>query len=207
MMASTEAIMRIKTIIGLSINAALILGGVVLVSNHVEAKKEQWKRDEFLRRVCEVKGLIPSDIRCLIFNYAKRPEVVAAVAYQESRFKPHICSKAGACGLMQFMEGTALEEKINRFDVVQSIQGGERYLARLEQQFGSLGVALAAYNYGPGNMRRWLAAGAKLESLPVETRNYVLAITGHPIEAWMHARSRPTQLAGHFSTVSRELRP
>jgi hypothetical protein len=194
--------MKLKTILGLSFNASLILAGTIIVSNHIESKKAEWISQEKVRRICEAPGRVPADIRCLIFHNTQRPEIIAAVAYQESRFRPHVCSKAGACGLMQFMEGTANEEKINRFDVVQSIKGGDRYLSRLERQFGNLGLALAAYNWGSGNMGKWLSAGAKLDSVPLETRNYVLAITGRPIEDWM--QRKVTSLDGHVTLIGRE---
>jgi hypothetical protein len=202
-----SATMKVKTILGLSLNASLILGGVVIISNHVEGLKVEWLRQEQVRRICEQPGKVPADIRCAIWHYAERPEIVAAVAFQESRFKPHVCSKAGACGLMQFMEGTAREEGINRFDVVQSIKGGERYLKRLELRFGNLGLALAAYNWGSGNMGRWLATGAQLDRVPLETRNYVLSITGRPLDAWVKRTVNVAQLEGHVATIGREFRP
>jgi hypothetical protein len=194
--------MKLKNILGLSFNASLLLIGTVIVSNHIEANKAQWAKEEQVRRICEAPGRVPADIRCLIFHNTQRPEIIAAVAYQESRFRPHICSPVGACGLMQFMEGTAREEKINRFDVVQSIKGGDRYLSRLERQFGNLGLALAAYNWGSGNVGKWLSAGAKLDNIPMETRNYVLAITGRSIEDWMQRKA--TSLAGHVTLIGQE---
>jgi hypothetical protein len=55
-------------------------------------------------------------------------------------------------------------------------------------------------------MGRWVSSGAKLDRVPVETRNYVLAITGHPIEAWLHNRVDGRPLGGHVALLGPELR-
>jgi hypothetical protein len=54
-------------------------------------------------------------------------------------------------------------------------------LVELRNEFGNLGLAAAAYNAGPQRVRKYLAGS---RGLPIETRNYVLAITGRPVEAW-----------------------
>jgi soluble lytic murein transglycosylase-like protein len=105
---------------------------------------------------------------------------------------------------MQFRPATANEEKVNRFDVVSSIKGGERYLAKLRDRFGSIGLALAAYNYGPGNLSKWLAEGAKVERLPQETRAYVLSITGIRVEDWLLQRGKEVRLFGHVAMLAPE---
>jgi soluble lytic murein transglycosylase-like protein len=198
--------MRLKTIIGLSINAAILLTGIVVVSNHVEANRAKWAAEELANRICSKPGRIPPQIRCAIYRHSLRPEVIAAVAYQESGFNPAICSRRDACGLMQFMQPTALEHGVDRFDIVSSIKGGEAYLGRLEKQFGNLGLALAAYNYGPGNLSRWLRDGAKLGAMPVETKNYVMKITGKPVEFWMSRPVAVASLEGHVSAMATEFR-
>jgi soluble lytic murein transglycosylase-like protein len=198
--------MRLGTIIGLSINAALILAGVVVVGNHIEAKRAEARAKELSHRICNHPGRIPAPIRCAIYTHASRPELIAAVAYQESRFNPTVCSRRDACGLMQFMQPTAAEYGVDRFDVISSIKGGEAYLGRLEKQFGNLGLALAAYNYGPGNLRKWLRDGAKLGAMPVETKDYVMKITGKPVEFWLARPVIAASLEGHVAALGIEFR-
>lgn len=199
--------MKTSTIIGLSFNFALLMTGVIIVSNHIEAQDAEVAAKKFEHRVCNEAGRIPAQIRCAIYRNSSRPELIAAVAYQESRFNPSVCSKRDACGLMQFMDATAQEYSVNRFDVVSSIKGAEAYLGRLEKQFGNIGLALAAYNYGPGNMRKWLRKGADIGSLPVETKNYVMQITGKPIEVWLaQPQVHVASLDGHVGKLGREFR-
>src|SRR5688572_30388849 len=130
--------MKLSTTIGLCLNAALLLTGVIIVSNHVEEHRTIWEREQFARRVCEAPGKVPPAIRCAIFHNTERPGLIAAVAYQESRFNPNVCSKKQACGLMQFLERTASDEGINRFDPAEAARGGEKYLKKLEKRFGNL---------------------------------------------------------------------
>ena len=56
------------------------------------------------------------------------------------------------------------------------------FLAELRNEFGNLGLAAAAYNAGPQRLRDYLAGLS--HDLPLETRNYVLAITGRSVEDW-----------------------
>jgi soluble lytic murein transglycosylase-like protein len=75
-----------------------------------------------------------------------------AVAKVESNFKPNAVSPKGASGLFQLMpypKGPAVSDA---FDVVENSNAGNRYLARLYKKYGNWPDALAAYNWGPGNM-------------------------------------------------------
>src|ERR1043165_5698016 len=102
--------------------------------------------------------------------------------WQESSFRPHVTSGAGAQGVAQFMLGTAAERRLaDPFDPEQAIPKSAGLLADLRARFGNLGLAAAAYNGGPGRVEAWLAGRG---SLPGETRNYVSAITGRTAEAW-----------------------
>jgi hypothetical protein len=78
-----------------------------------------------------------------------------AVIWTESHYNPIALSKAGAAGLAQLMPGTASALGIvNRYDPVASIEGGASYLRHLLDRFGSIHLALAAYNAGPRAVER-----------------------------------------------------
>jgi hypothetical protein len=95
-----------------------------------------------------------------------------ALIATESAYRPWAVSSAGAAGLAQLMPVTAAElGVIDRFDPLQSIEGGARYLRRMLDRFGSVSLALAAYNAGPGAVAR--AGGIPLNG---ETPAYVLRV-------------------------------
>jgi len=132
------------------------------------------------------------DIRASSSNYGVEPHLVAAVIRAESNYKTGRQSSKGALGLMQVMPDTAdwvvqkagFKEVTNdmllhRADV--SIEVGSWYLNSLQQQFENNTVmAVAAYNAGPGNVRKWLDKGIwdgqadTISDIPFgETRHYV----------------------------------
>lgn len=82
--------------------------------------------------------------------------LLRAVIHAESAFNPNALSIKGAQGLMQLMPGTATElGVVDAFDVGENIRGGARYLAGLLRSFdGDERMATAAYNAGPGAVRR-----------------------------------------------------
>ncbi|HEX7858595.1 MAG TPA: lytic transglycosylase domain-containing protein [Sphingobium sp.] len=120
--------------------------------------------------------------------------MIHAIARQESQFDRQIVSSAGARGLMQLMPRTAQETagKIGLSyspsalnDTGYNIQLGSTYFQRMLSYYnGSYPLAVAAYNAGPGNVNKWLAANGDprqggdwvqwIENIPIfETRNYV----------------------------------
>jgi soluble lytic murein transglycosylase-like protein len=95
-----------------------------------------------------------------------------ALIATESAYVPWAISRAGAGGLAQLMPATAAELGVaDRFDPLQSIEGGARYLRRMLDRFGSVSLALAAYNAGPGSVRR--AGGIPFNG---ETPGYVAQV-------------------------------
>ena len=99
-------------------------------------------------------------------------DMLARLLYQECRYRPDIISgatrsPAGALGIAQFMPATAAELGIDPLNPGQAIAGAGRYLASLYRSTGSWALALAAYNWGIGNVLRKGIAAA-----PRETQNY-----------------------------------
>ena len=92
---------------------------------------------------------------------------------QESRFNQGAVSPKGALGYAQLMPGTAQELGVDPTDPVQNLAGGARYLKQQYDAFGSWPLALAAYNAGPGAVRKY-------GGIPPfnETKNYVQTILG-----------------------------
>jgi len=84
------------------------------------------------------------------------PSLLAAVAKQESGFNPQAVSSAGAQGLMQLMPSTAAGLGVDPFDPQQAVAGAAQLLGSYLQQYnGSVPLALAAYNAGPGAVAQY----------------------------------------------------
>jgi hypothetical protein len=116
------------------------------------------------------------------------------ILWQESRFRSDRTSPAGAEGVAQFMPQTAVERGLaDPRDPGPAITQAARLLADLGVHFGNLGLAAAAYNAGPGRVDKWLHGQGEL---PAETRTYVLAVTGRPVEEWTGANPAGSAIIG-----------
>jgi hypothetical protein len=101
-------------------------------------------------------------------------DVFLSMVYQESGFNPEARSRKGAYGLTQLMPGTAADLRADRYDPAQNLDAGARYLRQQIDRFGSLPLALAAYNAGPTRVAR---AGNQIPQI-LETQNYVKKVLG-----------------------------
>lgn len=152
-----------------------------------------FEEDTSMLNLPTLKIIFPDEYLPWISREAKNtgvgPEWILSLIRQESSFRPDVKSPANAVGVMQLLPSTALElarefklkdygaESLLNPDV--NIKLGSVYLSRLIRSFGgNLPLALAAYNAGPGRMRRWL--GARKDVSPIEAK------TSSPeVEVWM----------------------
>ncbi len=114
-------------------------------------------------------GMLLTDLSA---HYGYDPALIVAVIMTESSFDPSSRSHRGAVGLMQLLPNTAesLAEETHRpwsgehalLDPTFNISLGVRYLAKLHKQFGSLDIALAAYNYGPSRVNEMRRHGVPI---------------------------------------------
>ena len=98
---------------------------------------------------------VPQSLAAIISRAAKQygvdPNLIAAMAFRESRFDPHAVSSRGAQGILQLMPRTARSLGVtDAFDAEQNVFGGTKYLRSLLDRFhGNVDMTLAAYNAGP----------------------------------------------------------
>lgn len=89
-------------------------------------------------------------------KYGLDARLIDAVIQAESDYNPRCVSRAGAMGLMQLMPENCRDYGVtDPFDPAQNIDAGVRQLKDLMTRFGRLDLALAAYNAGPGAVRRY----------------------------------------------------
>jgi transglycosylase-like protein with SLT domain/sporulation related protein len=130
---------------------------------------------------------------CLMLESAARAhdlplEFFARLIWRESRFRsevvgPKTRSGKRAQGIAQFMPATAAERGLlDPFDPVQALPKSAEFLQQLRIRFGNLGLAAAAYNAGPRRLQDWLNGTG---GMPLETRDYVFAITGRSVDDWV----------------------
>lgn len=124
-----------------------------------------------------------NDLRSAELNNGLPKNLLVRVAYQESRFRPDIISGqtvsiAGAQGIMQIVP--RWHPDVDPLDTTDAIYYAGNYLKGLRNQFGTWSKALAAYNWGPGNLKKAIDYYGEnwITTAPKETKNYVSQITG-----------------------------
>lgn len=83
------------------------------------------------------------------------PALALSIAKHESKFTQETKSHHGAIGVFQLMPSTAKRLGVNPYYMEENVKGGLMYYKRLYQMFGSTELALAAYNAGPGNVKKY----------------------------------------------------
>lgn len=182
-----------------------LIAGIESALAHAEAEAElAAKRDAeevavILRRLSIRHTALPEHERIALAHAIVRearkhdlePSLVVSVIEVESAGYHLAVSHVGAMGLMQLLPATA-EELAGKhdvewygpdtlFDPEVNVQLGTAYLRQLTDQFGSVSTALAAYNWGPGRIKRRIRRGATVPSLYIEqvraaqSRNTTLA--------------------------------
>ncbi len=124
---------------------------------------------EFFKKLNQKENDIKSIIESASRQYKVPKKLIYGIIKAESDFNPNSLSKAGAVGLMQLMPQTALELGVkDLWNVRENIFGGVKYISSLMKQFKNEKLAIAAYNAGPGNVRKY-------QGIPPfkETQNYV----------------------------------
>jgi soluble lytic murein transglycosylase len=178
----------------------------LLAAAQLACEREVWDRcintSDRTKTEVDLAQRFPTPHRELMVAQSRKAGLDAAVVYglirQESRFITDARSHVGASGLMQLMPATArwtakqlglpfTQQMINDREL--NLQLGTFYLKRVLDDFdGSLAMATAAYNAGPGRPRRWREGGATMEpaawaeSIPfTETRDYVKKVLSNSV--------------------------
>ncbi len=134
-----------------------------------------------------------------------------AVMQQESGGKAGLTSAAGAQGYFQFMPGTAQQYGVKVNDFRSESEGAAKMLSDLIKQYkGDVGMALAAYNWGSGNI-----AEKGIANMPAETKNYIPSVlkrmgvqvpegttdTGKLLATTINSGGTPTQVANTVASM------
>jgi hypothetical protein len=153
---------------------SLILA-LTLSSQSRAAAQPQTDKTAYAAEVCALLSLHAQRNRLPV-------DFLTRLIWKESIFDAQAVSPVGAEGIAQFMPGTAkLRGLKNSFDHREALAAAADYLAFLTEKFGNLGLAAAAYNFGEDGTTAWLG---NRRTLPAETEDYVLAITGHAAAEW-----------------------
>lgn len=135
----------------------------------IAANLDRRNPDERAGQRSATRGEIEQIIAQAGADYGVDPALIDAVIENESGYDAAATSSAGARGLMQLMPETAAGLGVSdSFDSRQNVKGGTRYLRSLLDRFGSVRLAVAAYNAGPNAVERY----GGIPPYP-QTRDYV----------------------------------
>lgn len=131
----------------------------VVVGDEIENKKSEFSN--ILKNKMNVaESSTASEVDNIISNVSKRigvdAELIKLVAKAESGKNQKCVSNKGAIGVMQLMPDTAKGLGVNPYNTEENIEGGAKYLKEMLSQFnGDVSKALAAYNAGPGAVKKY----------------------------------------------------
>jgi soluble lytic murein transglycosylase-like protein len=146
-------------------STATYKGPVIASPQGVEPLKE---KISFVRPATPVRVAITSAAE----RHQLAQQLIAAVAWQESRMRQDAVSPKGARGVMQLMPATAANLHVNPDELASNVDGGAAYLVRLLDRFdGDIVKSLAAYNAGPEAVEHYHG----VPPYP-ETKAYVAAV-------------------------------
>jgi soluble lytic murein transglycosylase len=158
-----------------AVTLVALLGVAAAGFAYIDSTKPPWY--ERLRYPLAYEQIVRGHAR----HYRLDPALLAAVIYQESKFRPSARSRSGAIGLMQLQpstaQGIAIRTGGTRFRVDDlyepeiNVRYGAWYLRHLLDKYGVERTALAAYNAGQDNVDRWRRNGGGIAF--AETRAYV----------------------------------
>jgi soluble lytic murein transglycosylase len=164
----------VRRLLWILLLAAIVVGAFAYVN---ETSPPWYERIRYPLRYAEY-------VRVHAHEHGLDPSLVAAVIYQESKFRSDAKSSSGAIGLMQITpataEGIAIRTHGSAFHTNDlynpeiNIRYGAWYLKNLFEKYGSEQLVLAAYNAGQGNVDRWRRDGVAIQ-FP-ETQAYVARV-------------------------------
>jgi len=130
---------------------------------------------------------VTAAIQSAAARHALSQELIAAVAWQESRMRQNAVSHKGARGVMQLAPATAQGLGVNADDLAANVDGGTTYLAQMLDRYdGDIVKSLAAYNAGPEAVDRYHG----VPPFP-ETRAYVNAVLDRLAEMSKNQKGQP----------------
>jgi len=113
----------------------------------------------FVLGCSQVQAVTVEEVKSTIVTQAMEmgidPALALSIAQVESNFKMEARSHCGAVGVFQLMPSTAKKIGINPYTLVENVKGGLKYYLMMYKMFGSVELALAAYNAGPGNVKKY----------------------------------------------------
>jgi membrane-bound lytic murein transglycosylase MltF len=131
---------------------------------------------ETVKDVNKLEGLLATE------SFSDDP-LIQKIIMAESSGDPNAVSSKGAKGLMQIMDGTAKDPGFgvnpleDPFDPVENVRFGTEYFNAMLNRYDNDTVsALAAFNWGPGNVDKWRKKGSKFDALPKNIQKYINTI-------------------------------